>query len=129
MRLIEIHIEVAELERALTFYRALLPHARVTRWQDGSAAAVVLSDGVASGLWRAGKFGVQGGRGGAHVHFAFQIASSQYDSFLSRLRELGCEPNEHVWDDGERSIYFLDPDGHQGEFMTKDWLGRRTLPT
>lgn len=124
MRFLELHIEVADLARSEKFYSTLLPHAKVTRWEDGSAIAIILDDGAALGLWKVGKLGLYHGRGGEHVHFAFQIDRSEYDSYRTRMRSMGLEPIEHTWPSGDRSLYFFDPDGHQGEFMTKDWLGR-----
>lgn len=124
MRFLELHIEVADLARSEQFYTALLPHAKVTRWEDGSAIAIILDDGAALGLWKIGKLGLHNGRGGEHVHFAFQIDRGEYDSYRSRMLAMGLEPIEHTWPSGDRSLYFFDPDGHQGEFMTKDWLGR-----
>ncbi len=110
------------MSRALDFYTQLLPHQGVVRWRDGSAAALVLADGSALGLWLRGKKGLFDGEGGQHVHFAFQIAEQDYDLFKERLRKLGITPDEHRWENGARSLYFFDPDGHQGEFMTCDWL-------
>jgi len=124
MRFLEIHIEVADLEASRSFYRKLLPVTKEVAWTDGSAVALVLSDGTALGLWKKGKTGLYNGRGGAHLHFALQIEPGEYDEYLKRLKSLNIEVIEHRWDDGQRSLYFFDPDGHQGEFMTKDWLGR-----
>lgn len=121
MRLLEIHIEVADLEFSLNFYRNLLKHNRIVYWQDKSAVALVLDDGSAFGLWKKGKTGLHGGKGGKEVHFAFRIEPDEYDVYLNNLKKLGVKPIEHVWEDGHRSIYFFDADGHQGEFMTRGW--------
>lgn len=129
MRLLEVHLEVADLDRAERFYTALLDPARITRWSDRSAIAFVLPSGTTLGLWQQGKVGLHGGRGGDHVHFALQIEPSQYDTLLARLRALECEVIEHTWPDGQRSLYFFDLDHHQGEFMTTDWLRGRFSAT
>lgn len=122
MRIIEIHIEVSDLDRAQAFYSALLPHTGVTRWSDGSAVAIVLEDGSALGLWKRGRVGLHGGRGANHLHFAFKIEPGEYDEYRQRLVDLGCKPIDHVWPNGERSVYTFDHDGHQLEFMTVDWI-------
>ncbi len=122
MRLLEIHIEVKDIERALAFYAALLPHHKIVHWQDGSAKALVLHDGTAFGIWKIGKLGLLNGRGGEHLHFAFQIKPEDYNHYKQKLIELKVTPLEHIWDDGHRSLYFFDADNHQGEFMTRDWL-------
>ncbi len=122
MRILEVHLEVADLERSVAFYEKLIPHEKLVRWPDGSAAALVLPNGESLGLWKTGKEGLYGGRGGRHVHFAFEIEADQYGDCKRRLAALGVEVIEHEWKNGERSLYFFDPDGHQGEFMTCDWL-------
>jgi catechol 2,3-dioxygenase-like lactoylglutathione lyase family enzyme len=122
MRLLEIHIETDDLDRSLVFYRRLLPHKKLVRWPDGSAVALVLEDGGAFGIWERAKRGLYGGQAADHLHFALQIEPAEYDGLKARLEDLGVEPIEHVWESGQRSLYFFDPDGHQGEFMTVDWL-------
>jgi catechol 2,3-dioxygenase-like lactoylglutathione lyase family enzyme len=124
MRMLELHIEVADLDTAFAFYSRLIPYARVVDFPDGSAKVLVLEDGTAFGLWQKGKQGLYGGRAARHLHFALQISPEEYDSYLARLLEMGIEVIEHEWDDGHRSLYFFDADGHQGELMTKDWLDR-----
>ena len=123
MRLLEVHIEVADLERSLEFYSSLLPHKKIVRFKDGNAAAMVLEDGTAFGLWLIGKTGLHGGRGAEHLHFAFQIRPDEYDPYKVKLVNLHVDVIEHQWPSGERSLYFFDPDGHQGEFLTSDWFG------
>lgn len=123
MRLLEVHLEVSDVAHSLKFYSQLLPHRKVDSWDEGSAAALVLDDGSAFGLWVKGKRGTHGGRGGEHVHFAFQIRPDEYEHYNTKLHSLGMKTQEHTWPNGQRSVYFADYDGHQGEFMTVDWLG------
>lgn len=123
VRMLEMHLEVADLNRAYDFYRQLLPHEKVIRWPDGQALALVMPDGTAFGLWMQGKLGIHDGQGAAHLHYAFQIDPADYDTFRRKLLDLGVEPREYEWPSGQRSLYYFDPDGHQGEFMTCDWLG------
>ncbi|MBK7143194.1 MAG: hypothetical protein IPH75_14060 [bacterium] len=120
--MLEIHLEVNDLDIAEKFYQALLPYQRISRWDDGSAVAFVLNDGTAFGLWKKGKLGLFGGQGAKHLHYAFQIEREEIDSFRNKLHNLGVDVIEHTWPSGDMSLYFFDPDGHQGEFMTKDWL-------
>lgn len=127
MRFLEMHIEVEDVEQALAFYTQLLPHKTVSRWSDGSAAAIVFDDGSAFGLWQKGKHGMFNGRGAQHLHFAFQVNDQEYEQFKARLQEMGIETMEHFWPTGGKSIYFFDSDGHQGEFMTVDWLALKGL--
>ena len=130
MRPIEVHLEVDSIERSLELYTHLLPHRRVI-W-DGEPdpqAFVVLEEGSALGLWHRGTHGIHRGRGGRHVHFAFQIAPEEYAHYKAKITEAGLEPLEWEWPDGARSVYFFDPDGHQGEFMTCDWRRRTDTHT
>lgn len=122
MRFVELHIETEDLKRAEAFYADLIPHQKIVRWPDGNAIAFVLPDGSAFGIWKKGKIGLHDGRGGQHLHYAFQIAPAEYDDMKKKLESKGIEVIEHAWRDGQRSLYFFDPDGHQGEFLTKDWL-------
>jgi catechol 2,3-dioxygenase-like lactoylglutathione lyase family enzyme len=122
MRLLEIHLECSDLEEALAFYSQLLPHTRVV-WNGPTdpQAFLVLNDGTALGLWQTGTRGIHDGLAGAHVHWALQIAPADFEMYCARIRALGATPLEWLWSDGSRSVYFFDRDGHQGEFMTRDW--------
>lgn len=122
MRMLEIHIEVDDVERSLELYAALLPHSKIKWWKDRDAAALVLEDGSAFGIWKKGKLGLHKGRAGEHLHFAFQIESDEYEEYKNKIESLGLAPLEHEWRCGEKSIYFFDYDGNQGEFMTTDWF-------
>ncbi len=126
MRLLEVHLEVADPQASLKVYSALIPHAKIDRWDEDTAIALILENGAAFGLWKTGKAGIHGGRGGKHVHFAFQIRPDEYDACKALIVAAGLKPLEHVWPNGGRSVYFFDADGHQGEFMTVDWLGSDT---
>ena len=121
MRLLEIHLEVNDLDRSLDLYSKLIPHKRIKRWSNGAAASLIFDDGTTFGLWKSGTTGILNGRGGAHVHFAFQIDIDNYEYYKRLVISFGLEPLEHTWPDGNKSLYFFDYDGHQGEFMTKDW--------
>lgn len=122
MQLLEFHLEVSDLDQSIEFYTTILEYNRQIDFADGKASVLVLEDGSAFGLWKKGKQGLFGGRGGEHVHFAFKIDPDDYDSYRRKLENLGTEVMEHDWPKGHRSLYFFDRDGHQGEFMTTDWL-------
>lgn len=127
MRILEIHLEVADVNRSLAFYSELIPHSKIDSWDEGTASAIILQDGAALGIWLKGKRGIHNGRGGEHVHFAFQIRPDEYQSYKLKLESLGVTVQEHLWPSGHQSIYFFDFDGHQGEFMTGNWLELRGL--
>ncbi|MBZ0171896.1 MAG: VOC family protein [Phycisphaerales bacterium] len=60
-----------------------------------------------------------GARGPGHV--AFRINEAGYDAWLGRFAEHGVTiEQEHVWEDGYRSIYVRDPVGNSVEMITGD---------
>ncbi len=125
LRLVETHIEVTDLEKSFALYSKLIPHEKISRWGDeesGRVTAFVLKDGSAFGLWEKGKIGIHGGRGAQHLHFAFQIAPEEYDHYVELIKSAGLQPLEHTWPSGAKSVYFMDYDGHQGEYITADWF-------
>ncbi len=63
-------------------------------------------------------------------HYAFLVSEADFDAVLSRIREQGLEywadpmrrrPGEINRNDGGRGIYFLDPDGHNMEVITRPY--------
>ena len=123
MRLLEIHIESEDVKKSIMFYKEILEYEKILELNDKRQIMFVMKDGCCFGIWEKGFRGIHDGRGARHLHFAFQIPPSQYRMYKVRLEALGIKVSEHEWNDGERSMYFFDPDGNQGEFMTKDWLG------
>ncbi len=122
MRMLEMHIGVNDINKSVLFYSQLLPHKKIIEDTDNKQVFIVLEDGSTFGIWEDGYHGLLDGLPAKHLHFAFQISPSEYDTFKKKLELLGVEVLEHTWKDGQRSLYFFDDDGHQGEFMTKDWL-------
>ena len=127
MRLVETHIEVTDVKKSLELYSKLLPHRKVVTWADDKIGAVVLEDGSAFGCWTKGLYGIHNGQGGAHVHFAFQIAPDEYQTYFNLIKSCGLEPLEFTWETGHKSVYFFDYDGNQGEFITADWITLNNL--
>lgn len=122
MRMLEIHIGVKDVKKSVAFYSELLPHIKIIDDEEKKQVFIVLEDGSAFGIWEEGYHGLHKGLAAKHLHFAFEISPDEYDLYKSKLEKLGVDVIEHSWTDGERSLYFFDADGHQGEFMTKDWL-------
>ena len=129
MRMLEIHVEVSDLEKSLALYVQLIPHVKVSHWEDRSAVALILEDGTAFGIWKKGKVGMYDARAGEHVHFALQIHTEEYQDFKNRIESAGLSAIEHQWPEGHKSLYFFDYDGNQGEYMTADWLGNSSSLT
>ena len=111
----ELVLEVADLDRAERFYAELLGFPVVERWEHREAVWV-LAGATRIGLWKP-QVGIAGGRGGAHVHYALQIAGQDYGPTVERLRGWGLEVHEDEFGDS-RAAYVTDPDGHVVEFWT-----------
>ena len=63
-------------------------------------------------------------------HFAFLVSEDEFDSAFGRIREMELDywadpartkPGEINRHDGGRGVYFLDPDGHMLELITRPY--------
>jgi catechol-2,3-dioxygenase len=116
----ELVLEVADLERARAFYRDVLGFEE-TLFGEGREGRYwyLIGERARLGLWTP-QVGLAGGRGGAHVHFAFHLPREALDALLARLRERGVEIEGPVQLGADRAIYVTDPDGNVVEFWTQD---------
>ena len=115
----ELVLEVADLEAAEGFYSGVLGLPVVERWPEREAIWVMAGDRTRIGLWRP-QVGLAGGRGGAHVHYAMQIAEDDYDEAVALLRERDEAVEEIAFDGAGRAAYVTDPDGNVVELWTWD---------
>lgn len=117
-------MEVEDLERSERFYVEGLGLEVVERWPRRDAIWV-LAGATRIGLWRP-QVGMEGSRGGEHVHFAMRIADENFDAQVDAMKARGLEVPIHEFDglgsaEGpSRSAYVTDPDGHLVEFWTAD---------
>jgi catechol 2,3-dioxygenase-like lactoylglutathione lyase family enzyme len=118
----ELVLEVVDLEAAERFYSEVLGLPVVERWPDREAIWVMAGERTRIGLWRP-QVGLEGSRGGVHVHFAMHIEEADYDAAVAHLRELGQEVREIDFGDQGRAAYVDDPDGNVVELWTWD-VGR-----
>jgi catechol 2,3-dioxygenase-like lactoylglutathione lyase family enzyme len=119
----ELVLEVRDLARSEAFYAGLLGLPVVERWKDREAIWVMAGDRTRIGLWTP-QIGLEGSRGGVHVHFAMHIAEADYEAALERLRAAGEPMPEHVFGTTHgRAAYATDPDGHVVELWTWDVAG------
>lgn len=117
----ELVLEVSDLERAERFYVDKLGLPVCERWPQRDAIWV-LAGSTRIGLWKP-QVGLEGSRGGQHVHFAMQIADQGFDAQVEQLRTRGLDVPVHEFPNGElegpsRSAYVTDPDGHLVEYWT-----------
>jgi catechol 2,3-dioxygenase-like lactoylglutathione lyase family enzyme len=120
----ELVLEVADLERAERFYVDVIGLPVVERWPHRDAVWV-LAGSTRLGLWEP-QVGLEGSRGGDHVHFALQVDEPSFDARVAGLREAGYEAPVHEFGPvgngtrASRSVYAHDPDGHLVELWTAD---------
>jgi catechol 2,3-dioxygenase-like lactoylglutathione lyase family enzyme len=116
----ELVLEVEDLESARQFYRDLLGFEE-TLYGEGRDGRYwyLVGETARLGLWTP-QVGLAGGRGGAHVHFAFQVPDDEVDRLAARLEEAGVEFEGPIQLGPGRSIYVTDPDGNAVEFWSQD---------
>ena len=128
----EFVLHVDDLEVSTRFYVDVIGLPIVQRW-EGERPAVWFDcgDSVALGLWttQAEQGAIANGRGGAHVHFALRIPPGSLETVQQQLANLGYETLRVDFDDGNRSLYLDDPDGHCLELMDAlvDWAGKPVM--
>ena len=116
----ELVLEVADLDAARRFYRDDLGFEE-TLFGEGREGRYWYLVGASArlGLWTP-QVGLAGGRGGAHVHFAFHVAEDELDALLTRLSDRGVEVEGPIQLGPGRAIFVTDPDGNVVEFWTQD---------
>jgi catechol 2,3-dioxygenase-like lactoylglutathione lyase family enzyme len=116
----ELVLEVADLDRARAFYRDVLGFEE-TLYGEGREGRYwyLVGDAARLGLWTP-QVGLAGGRGGAHVHFAFHVPDEEVDRLLERVADRGAEVEGPIQLGPGRAIYVTDPDGNVVEFWSQD---------
>jgi catechol 2,3-dioxygenase-like lactoylglutathione lyase family enzyme len=116
----ELVLEVADLEAARRFYGEVLglEETRLGERRDDRLWYLV-GDGARLGLWTP-QVGIAGGRGGAHVHFAFAVPDSEIEAIHRRIVAAGAEVEGPLQLGPGRAIYVTDPDGNVVEFWSQD---------
>jgi catechol-2,3-dioxygenase len=116
----ELVLEVSDLDRARNFYRDVLG-LEETFFGEGreNRCWYLIGETARLGLWTP-QVGLAGGRGGAHVHFAFHLPREDLDRLQARLQERGAEVEGPIQLGADHAIYLTDPDGNVVEFWTQD---------
>jgi catechol 2,3-dioxygenase-like lactoylglutathione lyase family enzyme len=116
----ELVLEVSDLDSARRFYREVLGFEE-TLYGEGAEGRYwyLIGETARLGLWTE-QVGLAGGRGGAHVHFAFSVADPEIDSLKSRIEQAGAEVEGPIQLGPGRAIYVTDPDGNVVEFWSQD---------
>ena len=116
----ELVLEVADLEAARNFYRDVLGFEE-TLYGEGREGRYwyLVGDTARLGLWTE-QVGLAGGRGGAHVHYAFHVPDEEVDRIQARIEAAGAEAEGPIQLGPGRAIYVTDPDGNVVEFWSQD---------
>ena len=116
----ELVLEVSDLEAARRFYRDLLGFEE-TLYGEGREGRYwyLIGETARLGLWTP-QVGLAGGRGGAHVHFAFHVEEPEIDRLLERIGAAGVEVGGPIQLGPGRAIYITDPDENVVEFWSQD---------
>jgi len=116
----ELVLEVSDLDAARRFYRDRLGFEE-TLFGEGAEGRFwyLIGDSARLGLWTPQE-GIAGGRGGAHVHFAFHVADDAVEPLKRRFEGNGVEVEGPVRLGPGRAIYVTDPDGNVVEFWSQD---------
>jgi catechol 2,3-dioxygenase-like lactoylglutathione lyase family enzyme len=116
----ELVLEVSDLDAARRFYREVLGFEE-TLYGEGAEGRYwyLLGETARLGLWTQ-QVGLAGGRGGAHVHYAFSVADEEIDRLKGRIEEAGSEVEGPIQLGPGRAIYVTDPDGNVVEFWSQD---------
>jgi catechol 2,3-dioxygenase-like lactoylglutathione lyase family enzyme len=116
----ELVLEVSDLEAARRFYRDVLGFEE-TLYGEGREGRYwyLVGETARLGLWTP-QTGLAGGRGGAHVHFAFHVDDAQIDLISERLAAEEVEVEGPLQLGPGRAIYVTDPDGNVVEFWSQD---------
>jgi len=116
----ELVLEVSDLEAARRFYREVLG-LEETLYGEGAEGRYwyLVGDTARLGLWTE-QVGLAGGRGGTHVHYAFNVADGEIDVLKGRIESAGAEVEGPIQLGPGRAIYITDPDGNVVEFWSQD---------
>jgi catechol 2,3-dioxygenase-like lactoylglutathione lyase family enzyme len=116
----ELVLEVADLEASRAFYRDLLG-LEETLYGEGRRGRYwyLVGESARLGLWTK-QIGLAGGRGGAHVHFAFHVEDAEIETVQARVEAVAGEVEGPIQLGPGRAIYLTDPDGNVVEFWSQD---------
>jgi predicted enzyme related to lactoylglutathione lyase len=116
----ELVLEVSDLDAARRFYRDVLGFEE-TLYGEGAEGRYwyLVGETARLGLWTE-QVGLAGGRGGAHVHYAFNVPDEEVDRLKDRIEEAGGDVEGPIQLGPGRAIYITDPDGNVVEFWSQD---------
>jgi predicted enzyme related to lactoylglutathione lyase len=116
----ELVLEVSDLEAARHFYRDVLGFEE-TLYGEGAEGRYwyLVGETARLGIWTE-QVGLAGGRGGVHVHYAFNVPDGAIDGIRERIESAGAKVEGPIQLGPGRAIYVSDPDGNVVEFWSQD---------
>jgi catechol 2,3-dioxygenase-like lactoylglutathione lyase family enzyme len=116
----ELVLEISDLDAARHFYRDVLGFEE-TLYGEGAEGRYwyLVGETALLGLWTE-QVGLAGGRGGAHVHYAFHVDDGEIDGIKDRIEAADTEVEGPIKLGPGRAIYVTDPDGNVVEFWSQD---------
>jgi len=116
----ELVLEVSDLDAARHFYRDVLGFEE-TLYGEGTEGRYwyLVGETARLGLWTE-QMGLAGGRGGAHVHYAFNVPDEEIDPLRQRIESASAVVEGPIQLGPGRAIYVTDPDGNVVEFWSQD---------
>ncbi len=116
----ELVLEVSDMGASRRFYRDLVGLEETRHGEDREGRFwYLVGESARLGIWTE-QVGLGGGRGGAHVHFAFHVDDDEIDSIKARVKASGDEVQGPLQLGPGRSIFLTDPDGNVVEFWSQD---------
>src|SRR6476659_10375988 len=108
----ELVLEVSNLDAAPHFDRDVLGFDE-TLYGEGTEGRYwyLVGQTARLGLWTE-QIGLAGGRGGAHVHYAFNVADEEIERLKERIEGAGADLEGPIQLGPGRAIYVTDPDGN-----------------
>jgi catechol 2,3-dioxygenase-like lactoylglutathione lyase family enzyme len=112
-------LEVSDLDASRRFYRDVLG-LEETLYGEGAEGRYwyLVGETARLGIWTE-QVGLAGGRGGSHVHYAFNVPDEEIDRLKERI-EAAAEVEGPIQLGPGRAIYVTDPDGNVVEFWSQD---------
>jgi len=116
----ELVLQVSDLEDSRRFYRDVLGFEE-TLYGEGAEGRYwyLVGETARLGLWTE-QVGLAGGRGGAHVHYAFSVPDAEIARLKERIERAGAAVEGPIQLGPGRAIYMTDPDGNVVEFWSQD---------
>jgi catechol 2,3-dioxygenase-like lactoylglutathione lyase family enzyme len=112
------HITLActNIEKSFAFYKDVLGFKPLVKWDQG--AYFLVGD-----FWFCLNVDLAREPQSCYTHYAFSVSSEDFEMMADKIQNSGA----HIFKDNtspEKSLYFLDPDGHKLEIHVGDWKSR-----